>query len=574
VIHLLRDGLVSLATRLGTSTDKAETASYIPRLLTVQEIEDSFRSSWVMKKAVKIPALDATRKWRRWSDDRVSVQENQPRIQLRRRLYETTWKGRLYGGAGLLIGTDQDDMSQPVDVEGETLQYTACLTRLQLSAEQIEDDPRMEFFGRPRMYSVSTRSGLVRVHPTRIVLHMGEEAPDWLTARSMQVGWGDSLLQSIYDACRNLDSTMGNIAALVFDAKTDVVQIPGLTESITSAKYEEALLRRFSAARMLKGNHGTLLLDGEEEYSSKSYNFGGLDTIADRFMQVASGAADIPMTRLMGMSPAGMNSTGEGDLANYYDRIASMQSTELQPEMRILDALLARSAGVPQSEARYEWSPLHQMTEQQVAEIRSKNADTISKIASTRVYADDEVARIGSLIFRETGVEIDDTLPTPEDDPPQQPVRDATPRTLYVRRNVVNADEVLAWAREQGFGETLSADDLHVTIAFSRTLVDWMKTGQAWDDQMEIPAGGARLMERFGDARVLLFVSSGLSWRHEDIKSAGASWDHPEYQPHITISYSPDSPDLSDVEPYRGRIVLGPEIYEEVNEKWREKIGA
>lgn len=55
----------------------------------------------------------------------------------------------------------------------------------------------------------------------------------------------------------------------------------------------------------------------------------------------------------------------------------------------------------------------------------------------------------------------------------------ATPRTLYVCRKLLNADEVLAWARSQGFKDLLSADDLHVTIAYSRTRIDWMQISEA-----------------------------------------------------------------------------------------------
>jgi len=151
-------------------------------------------------------------------------------------------------------------------------------------------------------------------------------------------------------------------------------------------------------------------------------------------------------------------------------------------------------------------------------------------------------------------------------------VADAAPRTLYVRRDVLNADEIIAWAKGQGFKTTLPADDMHVTVMFSRTPVDWMKMGETWRENPEIAPGGARLMEQFGEARVLLFNSSELSWRHEEMKRQGATWDHPEYQPHITISYDPDAPDLADIEPYKGRILLGPEIFEAINEKWHEGV--
>jgi hypothetical protein len=157
----------------------------------------------------------------------------------------------------------------------------------------------------------------------------------------------------------------------------------------------------------------------------------------------------------------------------------------------------------------------------------------------------------------------------PEDDDAE--VGDAEPRTLYVSRKVTNAAEVLGWAKEQGFTQTLAADDLHVTIAYSRQALDWMKVGEPWEGEIEIAAGGPRLMERFGEATVLLFAGSRLSWRHEEIIRAGASWDFPEYQPHITIAYG-EAPDLAAIEPYRGKIVLGPEIFAEVDEDWKPKV--
>jgi len=63
---------------------------------------------------------------------------------------------------------------------------------------------------------------------------------------------------------------------------------------------------------------------------------------------------------------------------------------------------------------------------------------------------------------------------------------------------------------------------------------------------------------------VLLFASSQLVWRHESIIRAGGSHDFEDYTPHISLTKA--SVDLTTVEPYRGRIVLGPELFEEIRE--------
>jgi hypothetical protein len=156
---------------------------------------------------------------------------------------------------------------------------------------------------------------------------------------------------------------------------------------------------------------------------------------------------------------------------------------------------------------------------------------------------------------------------------------DAAPRTLYVQRKLTNAEEFIAWAKSQGFGTTTPADDLHVTVAFSRRPVDWMKAGETWsndrDGKLTVSPGGARIVEPLGDkgAVVLLFNSSELSWRHEAIKrEADATWDFPEYQPHVTITYAGKDVDLTKVEPYRGKLVFGPELFSEVDENWASKL--
>ena len=115
--------------------------------------------------------------------------------------------------------------------------------------------------------------------------------------------------------------------------------------------------------------------------------------------------------------------------------------------------------------------------------------------------------------------------------------------------------------------------------AFSRVAVDWMKAGQAWNNEKNgyllVEPGGARLVEKLGDkgAVVLLFNSSELAWRHEAIRrDAGASWDYPEYQPHVTITYAGGDIDLSKVEPYRGKLLFGPEIFQELDEDWSSRL--
>lgn len=145
----------------------------------------------------------------------------------------------------------------------------------------------------------------------------------------------------------------------------------------------------------------------------------------------------------------------------------------------------------------------------------------------------------------------------------------AKSETLYVNRPVTNAKTLTAWAKTQGFPTTL-ADDLHVTIAFSKTPVDWDEF-EVLTDSLTL-RGGERSLERFGDAVVLRFESPKLEGRWQEFIDDGASWDHDGYKPHVTISWNAPDLDLDKVVPYRGPIVLGAEEFAPVKEDWKDDV--
>lgn len=150
------------------------------------------------------------------------------------------------------------------------------------------------------------------------------------------------------------------------------------------------------------------------------------------------------------------------------------------------------------------------------------------------------------------------------------------PRPLYVSRALLNASELLDWARQQGFAKTLPAGELHVTVAYSRRPVNWFAMGQFGSNTGEVIVGpgGPRLVERMGadGAVALLFQSFDLQWRHREMRDAGASWDHPSYLPHVTLTYDAGDLDLAAVAAYQGRLVFGPERFEPIVAEWHEGI--
>jgi len=70
-----------------------------------------------------------------------------------------------------------------------------------------------------------------------------------------------------------------------------------------------------------------------------------------------------------------LNTTGEADARNYYDKLAGEQTTILTPAMSVLDEVIIRSAlGTRPPEIYYEWASLWQLSDGDKADIALKKA--------------------------------------------------------------------------------------------------------------------------------------------------------------------------------------------------------
>ncbi len=149
--------------------------------------------------------------------------------------------------------------------------------------------------------------------------------------------------------------------------------------------------------------------------------------------------------------------------------------------------------------------------------------------------------------------------------------------TLYAMRPLLNAEEVIAWYQAQGFDATfLPSEKLHVTIAYSRRPLDW----PVMDARPVLRVqGGGRRFGLFGEdetslALVQQFWSSDLTDRWSALMEQGASWDFPEYRPHVTLAYGPRPRyDINSVvKQYMGDLVFGPEQFAPIDEEWKDNL--
>jgi hypothetical protein len=382
------DSFQNFAAALGIGTSNLMSNSTygfnpITRIRTL--LEWIHRGSWLGGVAVDLVADDMTRagvdiKGELEPDQIEELQENIVAKSVWSAINDTEKWARLYGGALGVILIDGQDPATPFKVE--RVGKGGFRGLLPLDRWMVE--PSLEdlvqdygpFMGMPKFYRVTTDAPALhgkKIHYTRCLRLEGIRLPYW--QRMMENLWGLSVIERLYDRMVPFDSASMGAAQLAYKSYLRTYKIKGLRQLIAAGgPAYQGLLKQVQFMRETQSNEGITLLDGEDEMETLTApNFSGLSDVLLQMGQQLSGALQIPLVRLFGQSPAGLNSTGESDLRMYYDGIKQAQERDLRNPLTTIYRAEAQSSGIALPEGfRLDFRPLWQLTEQQKAEIAER----------------------------------------------------------------------------------------------------------------------------------------------------------------------------------------------------------
>jgi phage-related protein (TIGR01555 family) len=372
---------------LGSEKDKGAQGNWYFTPLDQQQAENAYRSNWMVRKAIDIPALDMMREgwaWQCSKEEIALIEAEEKRLKVHSRVFKAIKQADLLGGSGIIISDGKNNHSEPLaldTIQKGGIDFIRVMDRYQLSSGLLDFDPMSPTYMEPLYYDlIGAAGGTIRIHPSRVVRFIGAELP--VDSQILYDRWGDSKLDSIEIAIRDATAGQQGIAALVQEAKVDVYQIDGFMEGMKSEVYKRAVVERFSLVQSMKSTVNALVLDKNDEYQQKTINFAQLPEVQRLQLQIVSGAADIPATRYLGQSPSGMNATGDGDLNNYYDRIKADQELKLrEPLEKLMDVVVRSALGDRPNDCQFRFRPLYQMSEKDKADIFKTKADAARVLA-------------------------------------------------------------------------------------------------------------------------------------------------------------------------------------------------
>ena len=357
------------------------------------KLERMYRSSWLVGAAVDVVGDDMTRAGVQLNSDTSpdSIEKLHTTINalsMWQYLNETIKWSRLYGGSLMAMMIDGQNPATPLvadTVAKGGLVGFAALDRwmVQPSYSNLVRAWGPDY-GKPEYYDVVAQAPYMpsmRLHYTRVVRMDGIELP--FQQKIAENMWGMSVIERLQDRLTAFDSGTMGTAQLLYKAYLRTYKVKDYRSMVAfNSELTEKFHKLMDLMRIYQSNEGLTIIDADDEFETHAYSFSGLSETLMVLGQQISGALGIPLVRLFGQSPAGLNSTGESDLRNYYDMIKAQQEARLRrPLTKLFDVLWRSVLGTdPPDTFAFTFNNLYQMNEMEKAEVAQRDAETVKSL--------------------------------------------------------------------------------------------------------------------------------------------------------------------------------------------------
>lgn len=257
------------------------------------------------------------------------------------------------------------------------------------------DNPLKENYYRPDNWWVQG----VLVHHTRLLTVVPYEVPDILKP-AFNFG-GLSLTQQIEAYVHNFLRTRQSVSDMASNFATKVLKtdMTGNMQADGCMDYgsidADSVTGRVAAMNTWQSNNGTFVIDKEgEDFDIKTAPLSGLGELQAQSQEFMAGIPGIPLVKLFGIQPQGLNAGSEGEIRVFYDEIAAFQEANVGPTVRAIFNLAQINIwGEIDERLDFEFVHLWQLSEKEAAEVEKIKTDTDAVNVQAGIVAPEEARK-------------------------------------------------------------------------------------------------------------------------------------------------------------------------------------
>ena len=284
---------------------------------------------------------------------------------------------RLFGGAGILIMTDQDPET-PLDLDAiekdSPLEFRAVdmweLFWDKQNTEGYDPEIQTQNFEYYNYYAM-------KLHKSRVMRLKGMSAPSFIRPRLR--GWGFSVVEILVRSINQYLKATDLGFEVLDEFKLDVYKIKNLVNTLLSPNGQNKVRERIQLANWQKNYQNAIVMDSEDDFDHKQLSFAGLgEAMAGIRMQVAADMR-MPITKLFGQSVSGgMGNADQNDMENYNSMVESQVRNKLKYDLlRICEIKCQKLFGIIPEDIEIEFEPLRVLTAEQEENVKTQKFNRV-----------------------------------------------------------------------------------------------------------------------------------------------------------------------------------------------------
>lgn len=253
-------------------------------------------------------------------------------------------------------------------------------------------DPTLPSFYKPNAWFVMGR----RIHASRLLTFISREVPDMLKP-AYNFG-GLSLSQLMEPYVFQWLRTRNSVSDLIYNfsiivLKTDMAAVLADKGGAAGAKAGLGFFDRLKLFTQTRSNQGLMTIDKtREELDQIAVPLSGLEGLQAQAQEHMAAPSHIPLVKLTGITPDGLNASSEGEIQVWYDWIRSYQIAFMAKGLKhVLDILQLHLFGKIDESIGFEFKALSSPTIKELSEIRKANAETDGAYIDKGVISPEEV---------------------------------------------------------------------------------------------------------------------------------------------------------------------------------------
>ena len=345
-----------------------------------------------IRAAVDAISSDSLREWGEVSHENPEVKEfltNQLKKLNARKIFRDALVSSLfYGGSMVLMSaslTDNTNVDERLPLSGES-KVKKLIVIDGIYANPISYDtanPLSPSWYNPDKWYLMARE----VHHDHLLHVVPFPVVDMI--KPMYQMHGISLTQVMWPYVRRWHNAVESSADLLKS-----YSVSGIKTDMMSSLQEDdvnALTMRAELFNKFRDNRGLLLLNKEtEEFFQFATPLSGIADLVRQTQEQMSAVARVPLVKLLGITPSGLNASSDGEIKVYYDFIAGIQDNCLLPLIqRLLSQIEMSEFGT--DDADFIFNPLMSMSEREEAEIQEIKSRMHVAYASVGAASSDDI---------------------------------------------------------------------------------------------------------------------------------------------------------------------------------------